>query len=157
MPLLSLPAGCKSTNRNAAALHPKLATMHTRLVLHAIALRTSKSTSIWTSAHRQQRQRRLLCVHAGLNTPDPYALLQVPRGASRKEIRAAYIEQIRILHPDVSDREDATQVAMQLNAAYAALMTSPEVACVCINVTHVFACTLLHAPCLVCLVCLVCT
>lgn len=54
---------------------------------------------------------------------DPYAVLKVARGSSRLAIRAAYIEQIKLLHPDVSaSGEDSTREAAALNAAYEALM-----------------------------------
>lgn len=54
---------------------------------------------------------------------DPYAVLKVGRGSSRRAIRAAYIEQIKLLHPDVSaSGEDTTREAAALNAAYEALM-----------------------------------
>ncbi len=55
---------------------------------------------------------------------DPYSVLRVARGSSRRAIRAAYIEQIKLLHPDVSSAsgEDTTREAAALNAAYEALM-----------------------------------
>lgn len=54
---------------------------------------------------------------------DPHAVLQVPRGASRRAIRAAWIERIRRLHPDVSQSgDDTTLEAAAVNAAYEALM-----------------------------------
>jgi hypothetical protein len=63
------------------------------------------------AAGRQQQQ------------PDPYAVLQVSRGASRRQIRAAYIERIKLLHPDVSlSGEDSTPAAAALNTAYDRLM-----------------------------------
>ena len=62
---------------------------------------------------------------------DPYALLQVPRGTSRREIRAAYVSLIRQVHPDVNDSADATARAAALNAAYESLMTDDEVWGVC--------------------------
>ena len=34
------------------------------------------------------------------------------------QVRAAYIEQIRTLHPDVNQDVDTTQAAAELNAAY---------------------------------------
>jgi hypothetical protein len=56
--------------------------------------------------------------------PDPYAVLGVPRGCSRRQIRQQYIERIKLLHPDVSASlgEDTTAEAARLNAAYEALM-----------------------------------
>ena len=54
---------------------------------------------------------------------DPHGVLGVPRGASRRAIRAAYIERIKLLHPDVSaSGEDTTLEAAAVNAAYEALM-----------------------------------
>ena len=55
--------------------------------------------------------------------PDPYRLLQVDRGSSRRAIRTAYIERIKLLHPDVAgDDQDTTLQAAALNAAYERLM-----------------------------------
>ncbi len=110
MLLKSLPASCRRTNSNITRNDNTCSTpVHYKTFLQSTP----------------RRQRALVCVCAGA-APDPYTLLQVPRGASRKEIRAAYIEQIRTLHPDVCDREDATQVAAALNAAYAALMVNVD-------------------------------
>ena len=54
--------------------------------------------------------------------PDPYEVLQVPRGAGRRAIRAAYIQRIKRLHPDVAaEGEGSTAAAAALNAAYEAL------------------------------------
>lgn len=73
------------------------------------------------------RRRRRAAVPAAAaaskGEPDPHALLQVPRGASRRAIRAAYIERIKLLHPDVSPAgQDTTAAAAALNAAYEQLM-----------------------------------
>ncbi|KAL4858146.1 putative transport protein YdbI [Chlorella vulgaris] len=47
----------------------------------------------------------------------------VSRGATRRQIRAAYIERIKLLHPDVSvSGEDSTPAAAALNTAYDRLM-----------------------------------
>ena len=51
-----------------------------------------------------------------------YRLLEVSPSSSRAEIRAAYIDKIRTMHPDISSDSDATNDAVALNAAYAALM-----------------------------------
>lgn len=76
-----------------------------------------------TAARRRRRGAVLAAAAGGRGEPDPYALLQVSRGASRRAIRAAYIERIKLLHPDVSPPgEDTTAAAAALNAAYEALM-----------------------------------
>ena len=73
--------------------------------------------------------------------PDPYRLLQVDRGSSRRAIRAAYIERIKLLHPDVAgDGQDTTLQAAALNAAYERLMAGGRVmAGVCVWRIHVGA------------------
>ncbi|KAL4435186.1 hypothetical protein ABPG77_001868 [Micractinium sp. CCAP 211/92] len=76
-----------------------------------------------TAARPRRRGAVLAAAAGGRGEPDPYALLQVSRGASRRAIRAAYIERIKLLHPDVSPPgEDTTAAAAALNAAYEALM-----------------------------------
>lgn len=71
----------------------------------------------------RRRGALLVAAAAGRGEPEPYALLQVPRGASRRAIRAAYIERIKLLHPDVSaSGDDTTAAAAALNAAYDRLM-----------------------------------
>lgn len=55
--------------------------------------------------------------------PDPYALLGVPRGARRAQVRRAYLALIKTLHPDVSrDGEDTTAAAAALNDAYRSIL-----------------------------------
>lgn len=53
-------------------------------------------------------------------------MLRVSRGASRRQLRAAYIERIKLLHPDVSAAggQDTTAEAAALNAAYERLMAA---------------------------------
>ena len=51
-----------------------------------------------------------------------HALLGIPPGSTKAEIRAAYIEQIKELHPDVNLVQDTTGVAADLNAAYSHLL-----------------------------------
>lgn len=53
---------------------------------------------------------------------DLYRLLGVSASSSKAEIRAAYISKIKVMHPDVSADDDATEDAVALNAAYTALM-----------------------------------
>ncbi|KAL4858147.1 putative transport protein YdbI [Chlorella vulgaris] len=55
--------------------------------------------------------------------PPAAAARPVSRGATRRQIRAAYIERIKLLHPDVSvSGEDSTPAAAALNTAYDRLM-----------------------------------
>lgn len=49
-------------------------------------------------------------------------MLQVDRSSSRAEVRAAYIEQIKLLHPDLNPDQDTTEAAAALNAAYEAVL-----------------------------------
>ncbi len=60
---------------------------------------------------------------------DPWRLLRVERGSSRAEVRAAYIERIKLLHPDVNQNTDTTQDAAALNAAYEAILTGVPCGC----------------------------
>ena len=53
-----------------------------------------------------------------------YRLLDIPPSSSRAQIRNAYIAKIKVMHPDVSADDDATEDAIALNAAYTALMVS---------------------------------
>lgn len=53
---------------------------------------------------------------------DPYALLQLPRGSGRAEVRAAYIRRIKLLHPDVNQGADTTEEAAALNLAYETIL-----------------------------------
>lgn len=72
-----------------------------------------------------QQQRRVSAASSrrGQAEVDPYAVLQVARGSGRRAIRAAYIERIKLLHPDVSlSGEKSTADAAAVNAAYDALM-----------------------------------
>lgn len=69
------------------------------------------------------RRGRLLVAAAAGKEPDPFALLQVRRGSNRREIRTAYIDRIKQLHPDVNPAgDDSTAAAAALNAAYERLM-----------------------------------
>lgn len=74
----------------------------------------------------QRRQHRLRCAVVARAEAAPHETLGVPRGSGRRAIRAAYIEKIKQLHPDVSGEEDTTAEAAALNAAYAALMAGEE-------------------------------
>jgi len=53
---------------------------------------------------------------------DPYKVLDIPRNSSKAEVRAAYLEQMKLYHPDISLDEDSAEIAVQLNAAYQQLM-----------------------------------
>lgn len=97
---MSFHATCKPTRSVCARRHS-----HSRSSLHSPGL-------------------RCVCCAA---LDDPYAILQVDRGASRRQVRAAYVALIRQLHPDVNDSADATARAAALNAAYENLMTADEV------------------------------
>lgn len=52
---------------------------------------------------------------------NPYLILNIPRRASKDQIREAYLARIRLIHPDVN-QADTTQQAAKLNAAYEALI-----------------------------------
>lgn len=56
---------------------------------------------------------------------DFYAILEIERTASDKEIKIAYRKKIRLYHPDVNKNADAEEKAKQLNKAYETL-SNPE-------------------------------
>ena len=49
-------------------------------------------------------------------------VLGCARFASRATIRAAYLERMKLLHPDLNPGEDTTEQAVAINAAYLQLM-----------------------------------
>ena len=57
-----------------------------------------------------------------VSTEAAHALLGIPPGSTKAEIRAAYIEQMKELHPDVNPLQDTTGPAADLNAAYSYLL-----------------------------------
>ena len=56
---------------------------------------------------------------------DYYAILHIDSGASPEEIRAAYIELVKIWHPDRNPFPDAHKMMQQLNEAYM-ILKNPE-------------------------------
>ena len=48
-------------------------------------------------------------------------VLGCPRSASRTAIRAAYLDRMKLLHPDMNPDEDTTAQAVAINAAYLTL------------------------------------
>ncbi|MCA9549136.1 MAG: DnaJ domain-containing protein [Myxococcales bacterium] len=58
---------------------------------------------------------------ADIQSEDLYALLGVPRTATREEIQSAYKKKARELHPDVNKSPDAEDRFKQVAAAYAIL------------------------------------
>jgi len=80
----------------------------------------------WAQKERRQRQG----TRSNKQAPDPYDVLQVTRGASREEIRAAYFNMIKQYHPDrVSHlskefQDIAETKAKEINEAYGTLMSS---------------------------------
>ncbi|DBB11683.1 TPA: hypothetical protein ACH3X3_007064 [Trebouxia sp. C0006] len=73
---------------------------------------------------RWRKQRPLICFASQSkgSVTDLYRLLGVSASSSKADIRAAYISKIKVMHPDVSADDDATEDAVALNAAYTALM-----------------------------------
>mmetsp|Transcript_3125 Transcript_3125/g.8888 ORF Transcript_3125/g.8888 Transcript_3125/m.8888 type:complete len:245 (+) Transcript_3125:517-1251(+) len=70
---------------------------------------------------------RRLCCSASSNQQSPFEVLGIPaQGVTRKEIRTAYLQQMKTIHPDVSDLDDraATMAATALNLAYEAALQS---------------------------------
>ncbi|GAB4823573.1 hypothetical protein N2152v2_010619 [Parachlorella kessleri] len=91
-----------------------------------VASREPKSFLSRPAARQQRARQQASWVCAAAKPQDPYRLLQVERGSSRAEVRAAYIQQIKRLHPDVSVDEDTTEAAAALNAAYEAILQALE-------------------------------
>lgn len=77
---------------------------------------------------RWRKQRPLICFASQSkgSMTDLYRLLGVSASSSKAEIRAAYISKIKVMHPDVSADDDATEDAVALNAAYTALMVGMQ-------------------------------
>jgi DnaJ-domain-containing protein 1 len=79
-------------------------------------------------AQKERRQRQ--GTRSNKQAPDPYEVLQVTRGASRQEIKAAYLSMIKRYHPDrVSHlgkevQDIAEKKAKEINEAYDTLMSS---------------------------------
>ncbi len=73
---------------------------------------------------RWRKQRPLGCFASQSkgSVTDLYRLLGVSASSSKADIRAAYISKIKVMHPDVSADDDATEDVVALNAAYTALM-----------------------------------
>lgn len=79
-------------------------------------------------AQKERRQRQ--GTWSNKQAPDPYEVLQVTRGASREEIRAAYFNMIKRYHPDrlshlSKELQDIAETkAKEINEAYDTLTSS---------------------------------
>src|SRR5262249_32838677 len=79
-------------------------------------------------AQEERRQRQ--GARSNKQQPDPYEVLQVMRGATKEEIKAAYFNMIKRYHPDkVSHlgkefQDIAEKKAQEINRAYETLMSS---------------------------------
>jgi len=58
-------------------------------------------------------------------TPDPYATLGVPRGASARQVQQAYRRLARRYHPDLHPDAEATERMQRLNQAWD-ILSSPS-------------------------------
>jgi hypothetical protein len=58
---------------------------------------------------------------SAVQSKDPYKVLQVAPGSSLEDIKAAYYQKIKLLHPDVNEN-DTTEEAVVLNIAYTTLI-----------------------------------
>ena len=66
------------------------------------------------------RSRR--CCSLKASPSDPYKVLKISPGSSLTDIKAAYYQQMKKLHPDVNAERDTTEDAVELNIAYTALL-----------------------------------
>lgn len=71
---------------------------------------------------------------------EAYKILKVPPGCSKARIRKAYIELMKLSHPDVSSEQDSTQIAVTLNAAYEELMQVCSINFMLAKLLCMFAC-----------------
>ena len=78
--------------------------------------------------HKQRQQVPTTIAHrsrcrppSALQSKDPYKVLQITPGSSLADIKAAYYQKIKLLHPDVNEN-DTTEEAVHLNIAYATLL-----------------------------------
>jgi hypothetical protein len=67
-----------------------------------------------------------------MSKKDPYSILGVDRSATQEQIREAYVDRVRVIHPDRFDRQQqprdwakANEMLSELNEAYAVLRDSP--------------------------------
>ena len=87
-----------------------------------LLLLVTRNFAMQMARWRQQRPLTCFASQSKGNVTDLYRLLGVSASSSKAEIRAAYISKIKVMHPDVSADDDATEDAVALNAAYTALM-----------------------------------
>lgn len=86
-------------------------------VTNGRAASTARRAAIIARAGTRRRASR----GSGLTELDPYAVLGVPVHADADSIAAAYREQARRHHPDVSTAPDAERRMAEINAAWATL------------------------------------
>ena len=92
-----------------------------------LLLLVTRNFAMQMARWRQQRPLTCFASQSKGNVTDLYRLLGVSASSSKAEIRAAYISKIKVMHPDVSADDDATEDAVALNAAYTALMVGLHV------------------------------
>lgn len=104
------------------------------MLIRYLPMNNMQCTHLWRSVSRTglhsqavtntRPHRHVTCFasHQSGNKTDMYKLLDVSPNSSRSQIRNAYIAKIKVMHPDVSADDDATEDAIALNAAYTALM-----------------------------------
>lgn len=93
---------------------------------HQAQCHTQAPSHVQRPLHAAATVRRCCCraqaQRTSVSTEAAHALLGIPPGSTKAEIRAAYIEQIKELHPDVNPVQDTTGPAADLNAAYSHLL-----------------------------------
>ena len=75
-----------------------------------------------TNASEQpQPQKPKQPVTATIDLPDYYRILEIPRNANDKDIRAAYLRLAQAFHPDLNKSPDAQSKFIEIKLAYEVL------------------------------------
>lgn len=92
-----------------------------KLILREYKLLLKKNKSS-TNHLRKIKSKKISSCHSRLKE-DPYELLGITKNSTFKAIRHAYINKMKLMHPDVNPHTDTTKAASKLNIAYEALIS----------------------------------